>query len=209
MNSRKVVILVTAVLVVVGGSIVLSKSLSKREKPSDQNQQDHLSHHAPQKADSTAFSALVGKEAPDFTLKTYDGQEIKLSDYKGKKVVLFFNEGLMCYPACWNQISAFGKDQAFNNNDTVTLNIVVDPKDQWKQAVDKMPELAQATVLLDENRQVSNLYSVLSLPSSMHKGQMPGHTYLIVDKEGIVTYVFDDPQMAVRNEDLKAQIEKL
>ena len=32
----------------------------------------------------------VGKEAPDFTLQSMDGKEVKLSDYKGKKVYLKF-----------------------------------------------------------------------------------------------------------------------
>jgi cytochrome oxidase Cu insertion factor (SCO1/SenC/PrrC family) len=32
--------------------------------------------------------AKVGEKAPDFTLRTLDGRDVKLSDYKGKKVVL-------------------------------------------------------------------------------------------------------------------------
>ena len=86
---------------------------------------------------------------------------------------------------------------------------MVDTKNEWKKAVDKMPELGASTVLLDVSREVSREYGVLSLPSSMHKGQYPGHTYLILDKNGIVRYVLDDPQMAVRNEELKTELEKL
>src|SRR6478735_8951462 len=32
----------------------------------------------------------VGNTAPDFTAKDQDGKEIKLSNYRGKKVVLYF-----------------------------------------------------------------------------------------------------------------------
>ena len=32
----------------------------------------------------------AGTKAPDFTLKDKDGKEIKLSDYLGKKVVVYF-----------------------------------------------------------------------------------------------------------------------
>lgn len=32
----------------------------------------------------------VGKDAPDFTLQSMDGKEVKLSDYKGKKIYLKF-----------------------------------------------------------------------------------------------------------------------
>lgn len=122
---------------------------------------------------------------------------------------MFFTEGAMCYPSCWNQIAAFGRDNAFNNQDTVTLNIMVDTKNEWKKAVDKMPELGASTVLLDVSRSVSREYGMLSLPSSMHKGQYPGHTYLILDRDGIVRYVLDDPQMATRNNQLKAELEKI
>ena len=72
-----------------------------------------------------------------------------------------------------------------------------------------MPELAQATVLFDNNRQVSQGYGVLTLPSSMHKGQFPGHSYVIINKEGIVKYVRDDVQMAIRNQELVTEIAKL
>jgi len=123
--------------------------------------------------------------------------------------VLFFTEGAMCYPSCWNQIAAFGKDSAFNSEDTVTLNIMVDTQNEWKKAVSKMPELAPATVLLDTSKNISRDYGVLSLPSSMHKGQYPGHTYLILDRDGIVRFVLDDPQMATRNDQLKAELEKI
>ena len=168
------------------------------------------SHHQEQATqDENKFNALLGKEAPNFTLESYDGKKVNLQDLRGKKVVLFFNEGVMCYPACWNQIAAFGKDNAFNSESTSTLIINPDTKNDWKTAVSKMPELAAATVLLDASKSVSREYGVLALPSSMHKGTMPGHTYLILDKDGVVRFVKDDPQMAVRNDELKTELEKI
>lgn len=158
-------------------------------------------HHGGGAVDVTIFNNLVGKLSPDFTLESHDGKKITLSQLKGQNVILFFNEGLMCYPACWNQIAAFGKDSELSKK-AVILNITVDPKNEWKQAIDKMPELAKATVLFDADRQVSQKYGVLTLPSSMHKGQFPGHSYVIIDKEGIVKFVRDDVSMAVRNTEL-------
>ena len=82
-------------------------------------------------------------------------------------------------------------------------------KNEWEKAIDKMPELSSATILHDTSKNVSKEYGVLSLPSSMHKGQFPGHTYLVIDKEGIIRFIKDDPQMAVRNDELTTELEKL
>lgn len=166
-------------------------------------------HGAPKPADTTVFNGLLNNPAPDFTLESYDGKKVTLSSLKGKNVVLFFNEGIMCYPACWNQIVAFGKDGEFAIKNTIVLNINVDAKNDWAGAVKKMPELAAGTVLLDTQRSISSAYGVLTVESSMHRGQFPGHSYVIINKDGVVKFVWDDPQMAVRNKEILAEIEKI
>lgn len=184
-------------------------SISTKQTPTSQTPSIDNHHSGGQPIDSTIFNDLANKKAPDFVLPSYDGKEISLGSLKSKNVVLFFNEGLMCYPACWDQIIAFGRDKRFKSADMVVLNIVTDPKSDWEKAIDKMPELAQATVLLDTDRAVSKTYGVLNLSSSMHPGQFPGHSYVVVDKDGVIRYVFDDPQMGIRNEELVKEIEKL
>jgi peroxiredoxin Q/BCP len=37
-----------------------------------------------------AKELTVGQKAPDFTLESGDGTKVKLSDFKGRKVVLYF-----------------------------------------------------------------------------------------------------------------------
>jgi len=213
-SSRKhVVIIATEVIiaVVILVSIfakVTSQSPSVQSSQTSSTSDSMADHHKPKPVDSAVFDSFLGKQAPDFTLPSYDGKQVSLKDYRGKNVVLFFNEGLMCYPACWNQIVAFGQDKDFSAINTVILNITVDSKDDWKKAIDKMPELSGNTVLLDPDRSVSNLYGVLTLNSSMHRGQFPGHTYIIIDKDGVVRFTQDDAQMAVRNKELIAQVEK-
>lgn len=166
-------------------------------------------HHQPKQAETAVFDNLLGRQAPDFTLEDYDGKKVSLKSLRGKNVILFFNEGLMCYPSCWNQIVAFGKDNRFNNENTATFSIVIDPRIDWQQAIDKMPELAGLPVLFDTDQLVSNTYGVLTVASSMHRGQFPGHTYIIIDEEGIVRFTQDDEQMAVRNQELAAEMDKI
>ncbi len=170
---------------------------------------DMASMHGGAPANSTLFDNLVGKTAPDFTLPTYDGKTITLRELRGKNVILFFNEGLMCYPACWNQVAAFAKDTRFKDKNTVVLSITVDSKDKWQEAVAKMSDLSGATVLLDTDKKVSSTYGVLTLPSSMHRGQFPGHSYVLIDKNGVVRIAQDDTDMAVRNKELLNEISAL
>lgn len=207
--KKQTVIIVILVVIFAVAIVVASIFLTNKSNQAG-NQSNHLTeHHQAQSASEDKFNSLIGREAPNFTLESYDGKKISLAEQKGKKVVLFFTEGVMCYPSCWNQIAAFGKDEAFKKEDTAVFNIVVDMKNEWERAIQKMPELASATILHDTNKNVSSDYGVLSLPSSMHKGQFPGHTYLILDRSGVIRYIFDDPQMAVRNAKLKAELEKL
>lgn len=171
---------------------------------------DMSSHHKPFQANPSGFfESAVGKTAPEFELQGINGAIVKLSDYRGKNVVLFFNEGSMCYPACWNQISSLANDARFSKEDTVALSIVVDSLPQWQQILQKVPQMSKSTILFDTTREVSAAYDVLYADSSMHKGSYPGHTYFVIDKDGIIRYTKDDPAMAINNEDIASELEKI
>ena len=126
-----------------------------------------------------------------------------------KNVVIFFTEGAMCYPSCWDQMVAMAKESRLNDDKTISLSIAVDPKNDWAQAVKQMPELGSSTVLLDVDKKVTSAYGVLTLNSSMHRGQFPGHTYIIVDKEGVVRFLLDDADMRIRNKELLEELDKI
>lgn len=167
-------------------------------------------NHYQGSVNSGQLNNLVGKQVPSFSLTDISGNVYSSESLKGKKVVLFFNEGLMCYPACWNQIAALGRDERLNKDgDILAFSIVVDSANDWQKAINQMPELSKATVLFDKGAAVSQKFGVLNLPSSMHPGSLPGHTYVILDKEGTIKWVFDDPNMGIRNDQLMSEISKL
>ena len=72
-----------------------------------------------------------------------------------------------------------------------------------------MPQLAKAVTMFDANANTSRQLGILATASSMHRGSLPGHTYIVIDKDGIVRYVFDDPNMAIANDMLFKKIEEL
>ncbi|MEK7075678.1 MAG: redoxin family protein [Patescibacteria group bacterium] len=177
--------------------VVLGLALLNTSKTSEQEQKA-----------ITTTNNLIGKPLPDLQLRDKTGNVYDLSSLKGKNAVLFFNEGLMCYPACWDQMAAFGTDNRFNSDDIVALSVVADSAADWQKAIDKMPDLAKVTTLFDQDAIFSRQLGIVSMGSSMHAGQLPGHTYIMIDKQGIVRDVSDDANMAINNDKLFEMISK-
>lgn len=200
MKSLNKKIFIGAVIAIIGGLILFISG----EKPSETK-----GTISPDLKEKIYFKEAVGKKAPDFELEGLDGKIVKLSDYLGKNVILFFNEGSMCYPACWDQIEELGNDSRFDTESVAAFSIVVDSKGQWLDIVSKTPNMVKAKILFDTARSVSKAYDVLYLDSPMHPGAFPGHTYFIIDKEGTIRFTLDDPNMANANDKLIKEIEKL
>lgn len=156
---------------------------------------------------TNTFQSLIGKPAPEFKLTDRQGNAITNESLKGKNVLLFFNEGLACYPACWNQMLEFNKDERFKGEDIAIYSVVTDSKQSWQEASDKMSDLATINVAFDDGK-ASGEFGATSVPSTMHAGQL-GHSYVLMDKEGIVRWVLDDPKMAINNGEIYVQLSKL
>ncbi len=208
-NNNIFIVFFAALVVITVGLIVYSGGRNKSSAPA-------LDQHGHPIASSASVSAalfnpdkLINQQAPDFALSDQSGKTYSLNELLGKNIILFFNEGLMCYPACWNQIVALAQDERLNQDDTVVLSVVADPSAEWQKAIDKMPELAEATVVFDKNAVISKEFGVLTAESSMHYGSLPGHTFMLIDKEGIIKHIFDDPNMGLHNDQLVVELGKL
>ena len=80
----------------------------------------------------------VGATAPDFTLKDQSQKEVKLSDFKGKRVVIVFYP-LDWSPICTNEHACFVNDiKKFEQLDAQVLGLSVDSVWSHKAFADKM-----------------------------------------------------------------------
>ncbi len=79
-----------------------------------------------------------GEKAPDFILKDQNGKEVKLSDFKGKIVLLSFHP-LAWTSVCAKQMQSLEKNRGkFKKLNTIALGINVDPvpsKAAWAKAL--------------------------------------------------------------------------
>ena len=97
-----------------------------------------------------------GEKAPDFSLPSSGGGKVKLSDYKGKNVVLYF------YPAddtsgCTKEACSFRDNlPKFGDLDAVVLGVSKDSLDSHGKFITKYG--LNFTLLSDEGLKVNNLY---------------------------------------------------
>lgn len=123
----------------------------------------------------------VGGEAPDFTLKDGEGNDWKLSDHRGRTVVLLFYPGDNT-PVCtaqlcsvrdhWSEYQATGAEVVGISTDTVESHSGFAEKHQ-------LP----LRLLSDPDRSVSTMYDMKSwLPGRSARG------VVVIDKEGKIAY---------------------
>jgi len=104
-----------------------------------------------------------GDVAPDFTLKTFDGRSVSLSDYGGKPVVLNFWASY-CIP-CREEFPLFREQLAKHPGKFVVLG--VDAKDIESDAKDFAKEQkATWPIVVDTDNDVAKAYGVGAVPQT-------------------------------------------
>ena len=122
----------------------------------------------------------VGTTAPDFTLKTQDDKEWKLSGQKGKNVVLLWYP-LDWSPTCEKENCKISQEPILGGPDTVVVGISRDST--WSHKAWKQSKGIKHDLLADPKLEVTQKYGLV------HPAGFISHrATVIVDKAGKVAF---------------------
>ncbi len=127
-------------------------------------------------AATTALALEVGSTAPDFTLKSRSGENIKLSELRGEVVMVNFWAS-WCAP-CRQEMPLLEELHDRYADLGFTL-LGVNVEEDSNAALDLLKEIPVTfPILFDSRNDVSRLYNVVAMP-----------TTVILDRDGAVRYV--------------------
>ena len=128
----------------------------------------------------------VNQEAIDFTLKDQNKEDVKLSDLKGKKVILSWHP-LAYTPVCTDQMRSLERnyDRIQEKGDTVVIGLSIDPfpaKAKWADILD----LKDIKIVSDffPYAEVTKAYGLFNEENGASK-----RANVIIDEEGKVQWV--------------------
>ena len=130
----------------------------------------------------------VGQPAPDFTVTSADGRELRLSDFRGKRnVVLYF------YPADFTYVctrEACGFRDAYEDlasHDTEVIGVSVDDDDKHRKFAAKYQ--VPFALVSDPERALANKFAATGGLLGLAK-KARRVTY-VIDKQGVIAGVFE------------------
>jgi peroxiredoxin Q/BCP len=131
----------------------------------------------------------VGDVAPDFVLPNQDEQMVHLSDFKGKKVVLYFYPKDDT-PACTKEACSFrNRFNEFNDLNIVILGISCDPPKSHREFIEKFNLPFQ--LLSDSNTKVASQWGVYGEKKVYGRKYMGIHRMtFIIDENRKIKYIF-------------------
>ena len=143
----------------------------------------------------------VGTVAPDFTLQDQNGEEHSLSDYRGKKVILYF------YPkdntaGCTKQACGFAElYPQFTEKGAVILGVSKDSVKSHKNFEKKYN--IPLTILSDKEQEVIEKYDVWKEKKNYGKVSMGVvRTTYLIDEKGIIVKALGKVKAAENPQDM-------
>ncbi|MGA4713001.1 thioredoxin-dependent thiol peroxidase [Bacillus safensis] len=125
----------------------------------------------------------VGQQVPDIELTGDNGEKVKLSDFKGKHIVLYFYPKDMT-PGCTTEACDFrDRHQSFAELDAVVIGVSPDSQDKHQKFKEKhdLPFL----LLVDDEQKLSEAFGVWKLKKNFGKEYMGiERSTFLINKEG-------------------------
>ena len=131
-----------------------------------------------------------GDAAPDFTARDAEGNEVKLSDLRGQKVVLYFYPKDDT-PGCTKEACSFrDAHDVYGEKGIKVLGVSLDDEASHRKFASKY-ELP-FTLLADTDHSISDAYGVYGEKNYMGKTYMGvSRKTFLIDEQGRVKKVFD------------------
>jgi peroxiredoxin Q/BCP len=126
----------------------------------------------------------VGDPAPDFTLASSNGEQIRLSDFRDKKTVVLFFYPKDDSPGCTVEVCTFRDSHSqFAEKGAEVIGVSSDSEESHQKFASKhgLP----MKLLSDPGGKVRDVYGVKST-----LGLIPGRVTFVIDKAGVVRYMF-------------------
>jgi peroxiredoxin Q/BCP len=127
----------------------------------------------------------AGDKAPDFTLPSQSGEQVRLSDRLGDRVVVLYFYPRDDTRGCTAEACAFRDSfEVFTDAGAEVIGVSSDSVDRHAAFADK--HKLPFTLLSDKGGQVRKLYGV---PAVL--GLVPGRVTYVIDREGTVRHSFN------------------
>lgn len=126
----------------------------------------------------------TGDVAPDFTLQSQTGENVTLSQFRGKKNMVLYFYPKDETPGCTREACTFRDSyELFTDLGAEVIGVSVDTVESHKKFAEhyNLP----FTLLSDVENNVRRLYGATST-----LGFIPGRVTFIIDKKGVVRHVF-------------------
>lgn len=147
----------------------------------------------------------VGMKAPDFTLPDKDGNEVHLSDFLGKKVILYFYPRDNT-PGCTRQACAFAQHHAaLTDKNAVVIGVSKDSVASHLKFAQKY-ELP-FVLLSDRERQAIETYGVWQEKKLYGKVSMGVvRTTFLIDEQGVIEKIMPKVKPDTNAEEILAYL---
>ncbi|NGF55182.1 thioredoxin-dependent thiol peroxidase [Parapedobacter sp. SGR-10] len=146
----------------------------------------------------------TGDKAPAITAKNQHGEIVKLSDFKGKKVILYFYPKDNT-PGCTTEACNFRDNyQSLLNDGFEVIGVSIDSEQSHQKFIAKF-ELP-FTLLADDDQKIVNDYGVWVEKNMYGKKYMgTARTTFVIDENGIIQHIIKK----VNNKNAAQQIREL